>query len=176
MAALNTSELLFEEKQLYQPPLEELREGLYSGELSKIHSILIWWSPLLSIFNICLCLWPLISMTQQQQLWQKESNKKAFTHFSKYVFSFYLFSIQLPVEVYSLIFWEIDFLISFWQSFTPSTLALIEALFVCTVIQSTLVKNFANVTVEVTDCPDLKTPQYGLMDSGMYKIECTENI
>lgn len=68
MAALNTSELLFEEKQLYQPPLEELREGLYSGELSKIHSILIWWSPLLSIFNICLCLWPLINMAQQQQL------------------------------------------------------------------------------------------------------------
>uniref|UniRef100_A0A1I8P2H9 DUF1907 domain-containing protein n=1 Tax=Stomoxys calcitrans TaxID=35570 RepID=A0A1I8P2H9_STOCA len=35
------------------------------------------------------------------------------------------------------------------------------------VIQSTLAKNFENVSVEVTACPDLKSAEYGLMDSGL---------
>ncbi|XP_073844824.1 ester hydrolase C11orf54 homolog [Musca autumnalis] len=35
------------------------------------------------------------------------------------------------------------------------------------VIHSALVKNFENVTVEVTNCPDMKKPEYGLMDSGL---------
>lgn len=36
MTALNTSELLFEEKTLYQPPLEELKQGKNSWKQREI--------------------------------------------------------------------------------------------------------------------------------------------
>uniref|UniRef100_A0A1A9WYU9 DUF1907 domain-containing protein n=1 Tax=Glossina brevipalpis TaxID=37001 RepID=A0A1A9WYU9_9MUSC len=35
------------------------------------------------------------------------------------------------------------------------------------VLQSILTKNFANVTVKVAECPNLKTSEYGLMDVGL---------
>lgn len=38
------------------------------------------------------------------------------------------------------------------------------------VIQESLLKNFENVSVQVTQCPDLKASPYNLMDSGEFII------
>lgn len=38
------------------------------------------------------------------------------------------------------------------------------------VIQESLLKNFENVSVQVTQCPDLKASPYNLMDSGKFVI------
>lgn len=53
------------------------------------------------------------------------------------------------------------------KTFLSLPVALILSRFGFAVIQGALKKNFATACVSVGDCPDLKAPQYGLVESGL---------